>query len=279
MIKNICFCSDGNYVGLLNSAVLSLLETNSNLTIHILKFDDFDTTFIDRLGERYQVNVNYYRFDLELPAKGRFSKAMFGRLYIPTVIDCELVLYLDCDVIVNSDLTGLFNTELNNTLIGAIEDKTDNITRKLKDKYNLNDYFNSGVLLIKNNEVTQAKLNECIELIKVNSYEYPDQDVINIVFKDEILKLHKTYNYFYSGKALDFEPVIIHFALEKPWLPLDSNYYSNLYDKLSYRTRSYGGEVFDPIINNKYYIVKIIKLILKKVKIFDALQLLKWRFK
>ncbi|MUK49032.1 glycosyltransferase family 8 protein [Aliivibrio fischeri] len=279
MIKNICFCSDDNYSGLLNVAVLSLLKTNSNLIIHILKFDDFDTEFIDRIASEYSVNVFYYDFNLDLPSKGRFSKAMFGRLYISSILKEKKVLYLDCDIVVNSELTELFEYDMRNMLIGAVEDKIDNITNSLKCKYQLDKYFNSGVLLINNNSKTKRKLCSCIDLIKNNKYEYPDQDAINILFKGDIISLPNEYNYFEVNECRSKVPAIIHYALEKPWLPMDYNDFNYAYENIKEEVKLLGGKVYHPNLKPNYYVLKFIKLTLKKFKIFGFLQFIKWKVK
>lgn len=277
--KDIAFCSDTNYLSLLKVAVLSLLRTNENIIIHIIKIDDFDITDIDNMCADFNVEVNFYTYSINLPAKGRYSKAMFGRFFLPDLIKAERILYLDCDIIVSGNLDELFVSYESDSLLSAVEENSV-ISGYLKNKFNIERYFNSGVLLIKNTLETKQKFKRCIQMIinKKIDVDYPDQDIINIVFNKKITNIPVVFNYFNSSQSKYEKPIIIHYAHEKPWLPLDENYYSYMYFDLVNSVNPYNVNVFKPKIKMTYYISKLIKFGLINIGLFDFFQKIKWSF-
>ena len=60
---------------------------------------------------------------------------------------------------------------------------------------NKNEYINSGVLLLNLKKIREDnKTKELDEYINNHSLFYPDQDAINVIFKDKILFLDNKYN-------------------------------------------------------------------------------------
>mgnify|MGYP001163265639 FL=1 len=175
---------------------------------------------------------------------GHISKAAFLRLFTASILpqNIDKVIYLDCDLIVRRSLVDLWNTDLTNLALGAVEDEssTEFIQKGLCEhlkydrKYN---YFNSGVLLI--NLDYWRKTNAEDKFIKyLEEYNYQlfqnDQDVLNGVLHAEKVLLPFTYNMtdnFYrkerqirkeTWEELDSilqTAHIVHFTRsKKPWL-------------------------------------------------------------
>lgn len=173
-------------------------------------------------------------------------------------------MYLDCDVIINKDAASLFNIDIGNNIIGAINNFVNkDMKGYLVDKLKISPekYINSGVLVINCDEFlrekTKAKcfatLNEMGELM------CPDQDIINIVCKNKIEYLddrwnfqwhHQWMNKFGEGAKLineykaryntiknDFW--LIHYTSGmKPWLYPELNY-ANFFWEYARKTMFY----------------------------------------
>ncbi len=167
----------------------------------------------------------------------RWSPVIFYRLIAHRVFpNLDKILYLDSDTIVNDDLTELYNTDVSDFAMGAVRDmapihndKNENgvYVRDFAKEY-LDDgpYFNSGVLLI-----NLDKMRECGDAaLQVDvPLKYPDQDIINVAFRNKIRMLPLRYN-FAPGVMLDpmyprdegdaalANPAIMHFYAAKPYI-------------------------------------------------------------
>jgi lipopolysaccharide biosynthesis glycosyltransferase len=149
-------------------------------------------------------------------------------------------VYLDCDILIQTDVAKLFSTELGSSCLAAVIDPNYEIrdektfttyfyeTLKLT---SLTNYVNSGILIFNIEAIEQRHLDKILELAKTNCGPFPDQDVLNAVFEDQIHFLNPLWNVFWG---LDFErykmrgltdvqidyllahAFIIHYAGEKP---------------------------------------------------------------
>jgi lipopolysaccharide biosynthesis glycosyltransferase len=160
-----------------------------------------------------------------IPTGSYITNATFLRLFISKLLpsDVEKVLYLDIDILINSNLEDLFSLDFSTPICAAI-----NVPNSLGRGEHLEGhnapYFNSGVLLINMSKWRTMNLLE--QFIKVGSQkEFPfvDQDILNIVFRNNWTQLGREYNYLHlygSGEndpSYCAFPSIIHFAGNKPW--------------------------------------------------------------
>ena len=75
------------------------------------------------------------------------SSAVLFKFVISEILyNYDKVLYLDSDVIVKGDLSELYNTDINDYYIAAVKDVHPIMFEHHK-KYNLETYYNAGVLL------------------------------------------------------------------------------------------------------------------------------------
>tara|TARA_Y100001960_G_scaffold247860_1_gene263308 strand:- start:64 stop:909 length:846 start_codon:yes stop_codon:yes gene_type:complete len=222
---HIVFCADGNFLKPLELAVFSLLRTQKEpFTLHILMLDDFSTQNLYKLANEYNCDLKLYSFSTDLSEKGRFSRAMYGRLFIPALLssNVEKVIYLDCDVMVKKDLADLWLTKLDDHPIGAVAELNSPIKNYLLKKFQLDNYFNSGVLLLDLNRLRREKqFDRTLELLHANhDLIYPDQDAMNVVFRASWHELPIDFNYMSLEKSTDAS--IVHYALAKPWNSRDN---------------------------------------------------------
>ena len=76
-------------------------------------------------------------------------------------------------------------------------------------------YINSGVLLLNLDKIRKDKKDkELNDFVNKNKLMYPDQDTINVVFKNNIYFLENKYNSsLFTGEVSDFK--IYHWAGNK----------------------------------------------------------------
>lgn len=252
---DIAFCLDNNYLQPCGVAICSVCENNKDidLNFHIITSDLTKNNMesLKNITEKYKKNISFYFFNEELlkkfPAKEKnqpqqITLATYIRIFLgnilPTTI--EKVLYLDCDLVCTDSLSSLWNTDLTNFAAAAVPDyDTDDIRHynrlKYPQKYM---YYNTGVFFINLKYWRENNVLEQLLQYFHNHRErilYHDQDLLNGVLHERILKLNAKYNvqisywakpeYNYSSwerwdelAEARMNPTIIHYiSMYKPW--------------------------------------------------------------
>lgn len=201
---------------------------NRDKILSLKEIKDFEIEFI-------QVDDNLFK-DIKVPsACWHISKQTYYRYLIPELLpNLDKCLYLDSDIIVASSLNKLWNIELGDNYVAAVEDLCWECEIE-RQKFRLDGYFNAGVLLINNKLWRKENL---VKIFFKNTHElqgkirWADQDVLNYTFKNKVLFISPKFNlqqnaYFqtlihkYSWKDIYFakeNPVIVHYnGSTKPW--------------------------------------------------------------
>jgi lipopolysaccharide biosynthesis glycosyltransferase len=168
----------------------------------------------------------------------RISTAAYYRFLLPDMIPptVERLLWLDSDLIVTGDLTGLWETDLRGTTMGAVIDRTcprisggGGVPGYDPDKYKIpffGDYFNSGVLLMDQERCRAADLSgRCLAYVRDHApkLRFAVQDAMNLAVDGEWLRLDQRWNDFDFRAYQDADPAerdprVLHFAgPKKPW--------------------------------------------------------------
>ena len=172
------------------------------------------------------------------------SAAIYARLLVQWVIppDVDKVLYLDSDVVVLEDLAELWDSDVEEKTVLAVQDRTGWVSSRggLSNYRELgipadSKYFNSGVLLInlkkwrERNRSEQAftYLNDYREIIQME-----DQEALNAILFDDWGELDFRWNWQIAWKPFrlghqqappvreSVQKSLVHFTTaEKPWLP------------------------------------------------------------
>ena len=227
--------------------ILNILETQPQRTRVIVIYvyeDEFDRieyqTLIDSTYEKYGFahqlefieikfmeakEANELTSCFSIPVGSHITSATFLRLYISELLpsDVEKVLYLDIDVMINSSLDDLFAMNFSTPICAEL-----NVPRSLGRGEHLQghnaSYFNSGVMLIDMKKWKDLNLlNQFIKIGSQETYPFVDQDILNIVFRNNWTRIGREFNYLHlygSGEddpAYGEFPKIIHFAGSKPW--------------------------------------------------------------
>ena len=220
--------------------------------------------YTSRYGQRLFVLTAGEGDFAEAPVVKHYTKEMYYRLlafkYLPA--DLDKVLYLDPDILVINSIKDLYDLDLSGWMYAAayhdrLMVKEINRVRFLE--YDLDEYFNSGVLLMNLKRQREVvKEEEIFAFVQKNKNRLilPDQDVLNSLYAKHILKLDEIkYNYdtrFYKyfrflskGKiSMDYviqNTVILHFCgKRKPWHNNYSGEFHSLYkhyEKLAFQGR------------------------------------------
>ena len=135
---------------------------------------------------------------MNLPAyRGSYAANM--RLFLSFVLDPDVkrLLYLDADTIVTGRLDELASFPLEGHPLAMC---LDSLVRKHKKHLGFNSadfYYNSGVILFSMDEWRENRCSERIANHVKNVrawYPSPDQDLLNVVLKGEIMKLPSRFN-------------------------------------------------------------------------------------
>lgn len=177
------------------------------------------------------------------PIRCHFSKEMYYRVLCSEALPVTLdrILYLDADILIRGSLRQLYEMDFQGkTLIGVIDMiqiryfQKDYQAHKAELGLSEEDvYINSGVLLI--NLVKMREWNVWQDFIvqleeKREVLQFPDQDLINIIFRGEIGVAEEIYNYptiiLTASSRLQWlmkgwireKPLIVHYQCRsKPW--------------------------------------------------------------
>lgn len=174
-----------------------------------------------------------------------YPVTIYLRLFIQYIVPKETTkaLFLDVDMIVLTDISELYDQELGDKVIGAVQDPRlltfDNSWGGIMNYKELGfapdtKYFNTGLLLINTQRWAEQHLDqkiiECIDH-NIKYANYPDQYGFNVVLANQWLELDPRWNYFASGD-LD-KPYLVHFISRKPfYLSYENN---PEYQKLFYQ--------------------------------------------
>lgn len=239
----------------------SLLEHCSlPTTIHLLHDErlgsdedegvEFNKSCYNEIVENYNSKLQFHHVELpdwvdEMPATKQFTAGTLLRLQLPELLpNIDKVLYLDCDMVVLTDISKLWNTNLDKYYLGACIDtgfaSLGNITKKYWKNRGIptDNYFNAGMLLLNLNKLRESSFSQKAfnYLNKHRDVQLLDQDVLNWFCQDEYLMLDEKYNIFtHRNDAENYlDDCILHYTSggRKPWNvysgPIDNYYWKYL---------------------------------------------------
>ncbi len=283
---SICFATDNNYATCLKVALFSLLTNRKRsffydiLILHSQLSTENQDSLLSLISNDAGVSIRFVDITEETEAikydvGSYLTVATLYRLLLfsDKFADYDRILYLDCDVIVEGDISELFFEDMQGKALAAVPEASfrqlsyskkavfldfnkpfniDNYrTGALRMKYPEN-YVNAGVLLLDLQRCRELySFDEVVGILSKHHYFYNDQDVINILFGEELKPLDVEWNYLTAIESfcmkrpeiygLMFEdvkrskPRLIHYVSSfKPWnseCPLADRYH--YYEKLS----------------------------------------------
>lgn len=268
---NILYTLNDKFVPQVSAGICSVCENNKDakeITFYIVskEITQDNKEKMKELVEKYNRNIVIKElgdiksyFDFEFDTTG-WNSIVLARLLLDKILpkDIDKILYLDGDTIVRGSLKKLWDTPLENYIIGASIEPT--INKKRKQSLNLEGkpYYNAGVLLINlENWRKEGAGQTILNYYRDNNGKLfaNDQDAINGSLQEKIKTISPTYNFYnifyqYSYRFLkkimkpaeyiDKEtfkeavknPIIIHYlGEERPWREGNRHKYRNDYIK------------------------------------------------
>ena len=215
----IAVCCTRNWYIYLATEIYALFKHNKVDKLYLFIEDDEIPYLKDDRIEFINVNkLPEYITEYSPNYKTRYTKLSYARCYFSKVLNCDKILYIDADAIVIDNIQELWDIDLEDKIIAGIHEPGE-WSKHLGIEGMDDKYINSGVLLMNLTKIREQKLDdEMIHLLNTNKYHFPDQDVINIVFKDKIKYVSNIYN---STETTGFrnDAKIIHYIRErKGWI-------------------------------------------------------------
>ena len=225
-------------------------RTKDCMTSQVLKFSHCAIDFIN-------VENTFNKIPIFSPG-AHFSVDMYTRLFIPYWLDkYPKIIYCDGDMLAKTDISRLYDLDIENSCIGAIQSPTtiDNITAKTYDFFrntspihmllkNWNWYLNSGLLVFDTKKFKERisysdMVRSAIYFTNRYAKHNGDQDVLSLLIKGDYFILPSEWNYclglYGHYRCSDSNTKIIHFTTEvKPWKDLPE--IANHPDALAYRS-------------------------------------------
>lgn len=269
---NILVTIDANYLKPLQVMLKSLFLSSPSEIFQIFlmhsclspsEVNEIDT-FVRYNGHSlFEIKIDERCF-CDAPLTKHYPKEMYYRLlafrFLPAQLD--RILYLDPDILVINPIKELYYTDLSGWMFAAAFHDillAKEINRPRFRKYDIKEYFNSGVLLmnldILREQVDEQEIYNFIEENK-NNLILPDQDILNSLYSKRIKKLDEflfnyDVRYFKSRQivakkrlSMDYiinNIVILHFCgRRKPWHNNYSGAFHSLYkhyEKLTFNNQ------------------------------------------
>lgn len=234
-----------NYLDQIKVLLKSLFD-NNDTNIEIIIFDanlsGHSKAHIKRDINRYGYKLRFVSVDKKLfqnaPKRQNISIETYFRLLAFELLhDIKKVLYLDADIVVDGSLNELWGIDMKDYCIAGVADqgtvKNDLYHRASLGLKKDSIYINGGVLLMNLENIRKKiSINKIFTFIDImgDRLKYQDQDMINVLFEDDILYLPTKFNcapiYKDDKEFIDYychpekrkKPVIIHYIGEtKPW--------------------------------------------------------------
>lgn len=261
---NILVTVDSNYVRPLKVMLTSFFTYHKNENQIYLLYSNVKETelaelrnMIEERGSRFFPVRMEENLLSDVPVFRYFTKEMYYRLFAGVMfLGKDKMLYLDPDILIRGSLEELYETDIEENVLAGVADYAINHMPELsmhKEELGMEEreqYINSGVLVLNLKELRKRFRGKDIERIvkeKGDLLLYPDQDIINLLFRGRIKVLERKYNYNTGygsfGKMLKYiaggfikekqYPVIVHYmGASKPWHP-------EYYGKFGKEYRSY----------------------------------------
>ncbi|MWW23657.1 glycosyltransferase family 8 protein [Algibacter lectus] len=233
---HVALSSDENYVPFLATAVISVIENNSdlvNLTFHIISVGITHSSQIkiQEMINSHNAKCVIYDFNkskefvaeflFEIPEINKYARLYLSKL-LPEAV--EKVIYLDCDALVLGSFKELWEVKLDDYFFAGV---VDIITVNHKTSIDIPldcQYFNSGMLLMNlrkfRDENSIIKVENFVKTYIKREVKYGnDQAVINALFYKDFYPLHPKYNCITPFYLMKSEELVKLYGLKE--------YYSN----------------------------------------------------
>lgn len=215
----IVLSGDEQYVPYMAVAIRSLISNaNSDYNYDVVILNsDITSRSQERILTEFQrdnnisirfYNVAHLMMGRTLYTHRHFTVEIYNRLLIQDLMESySKVIYIDADLVVLDDIAKLFNTDIGNAYVGAVEDvdfagcyqgvdadRQHYFAKYLKMKSPFH-YFNSGVLIMNLEELRKdLTSDDFFDMVESKQFLFPDQDVLNIMCEGRVHYLDPAWN-------------------------------------------------------------------------------------
>ncbi|MBR6127334.1 glycosyltransferase family 8 protein [bacterium] len=187
-ILNICYITDNKYFLPTLVSIISIAEncSNSSINIHVI-CSDISQKYIKILDSLSFRNISIIVNFVENPYKNlgekhrHVSKTALLKFSVPYLFpNLDKILYLDSDILVFRDLENLYDIDLNNSYVAAVSDIKAVKCYHFDKKLGLDNYFNSGVMLLNLEKMRNDNISEKLVELKNSEKEqsFMDQNAL-----------------------------------------------------------------------------------------------------
>lgn len=244
-------------------------------------FNQFEITFI----AVDSIFINAYQ------VRGITSPTYY-RLLIPNLLmSYDKVIYSDVDVIFRSDLKDVYLTSFDNQYIAATKDLgmmlTDDGKKHIESLgLSLGDgYYQAGFILMNCKKMREDNIVDLFIDMAKNNYQYQDQDILNIVCKQNCKQIPLKYNmtdyvfsfinqrhkYFENMTKSEIDDALqngtIHYNGHKPWKKYSLNFdiwWENYRNSVAYDSSYYFNFFYKKVdLYDRLPLWKRIKIVLR----------------
>jgi lipopolysaccharide biosynthesis glycosyltransferase len=240
-IRIVCASND-HFVVMLAALIKSIEKNNRNhrdILVYVIddRIHPRNKEKLEKSIKQPSIKIEWIPLTAKLLSNIRFPndhssypKNIYARLVIDNFLPdtVKRVIYMDSDMLLNSDISNLWEIDLDGKVIGAVQEpnvKTMDCpwNSGVKNYAELNipakaKYFNSGLMLIDLVEWRAEKVGqrvvECVEKNKKYAIQ-PDQYGLNVVLWNKWKELDSGWNH-YANVAVEYLPHNIHFVFRKP---------------------------------------------------------------
>lgn len=208
---NVVFASDDNYAQHIAVVIASIMAKTKEQICFFVINDNISENKIKKLektAEVFNSEINFVSVPEEkfntVYLSGHVSKAAYFRLALPEILpdDVEKAIYLDVDLLVFDDIKKLWQCNLQQLPLAAVEDygimASDRLCKQKQQVIGLpigEKYFNSGVLIINFKEWRKENYSkQILEIISTNQFPHHDQDALNKLFMYKWKQLDLRWN-------------------------------------------------------------------------------------
>lgn len=236
----IFFAVDDNYAPFLGVALESITRNASRkfqYNVHILT-EGLNDQNVSRLSKYNDDNFNIIFNDVadgirtmshRLHVRDYYTKATYYRFLISDMFpEYDRGLYLDCDIIVRGDVSELYNCDLGDNLVAAMNEEVmlayDVYGTYVEKVLGLsrNTYFNAGVLVLNLDLFRKVDMQaRLLDIISEYTFTVTqDEDYLNVLCHGSVLLLPQYWNKnSFPGCEKYGDPAkIVHYKINwKPW--------------------------------------------------------------
>jgi lipopolysaccharide biosynthesis glycosyltransferase len=235
-----CFTPDRAFFAPAVRAIASMVEAEPDVEREIFLICEpedvlpgFDKLPAPLRGRIKLLTLDFSRFDATLAGRGRFSRAVFRRLFLDEILPAhfERIVTVDSDMlIVRPGLKRLESFDLGDKPLAAAYDmiflmdfKGDALARQFQRSRRAlglaidTPYFNAGLMTIDRAAWRAEKLTErVVKALRDEPKRYPfmEQDALNATLKGNFMALSPRFNFMGDFFLLDLErriePIVLH---------------------------------------------------------------------